>query len=134
MKLDGADMCFACGKDNPISLGLEFELVDDSTAETTFIPSPEHQGYNGMMHGGLVSTLLDEAMAKVLELNEIPAVTAELKTRFKEPVKIGEKLLITGKITDNYKKLYYTEAELKNKKGKILATAEAKFMQAEAKN
>jgi uncharacterized protein (TIGR00369 family) len=123
-----ADMCFACGKDNPISLKLDFSLVDEDTAQTYFTPDKLHQGYNEIMHGGLVTTLLDEAMAKVLELNEIIAVTGEMKTRFKKPVSIGQKLQIIGEIKDNYHSLYFTEARLVDEEGEILAEAEAKFM------
>ena len=133
MEVSGADMCFACGKDNPISLKLDFSLVDETTARTKFTPEKVHQGYNEIMHGGLVSTLLDEAMAKVLELNEIIAVTGEMKIRFKQPVDIEQDLTITGKINKSYRNLYYTEARLEGEKGELLAEAEAKFMEVKSK-
>ena len=129
MESSGPEMCFACGKDNPISLRLEFSLIDENTARAFFTPDKVHQGYKEIMHGGLVTTLLDEAMAKVLELNQIKAVTGELKTRFKKPVNIGKRLTITGEIKDNYHSLYYTEARVEDENGEILAEAEAKFME-----
>ena len=51
--------CFACGKANPIGLKLEFERTEEECS-TAFIPKREHQSYDGRMHGGLISTLLDE--------------------------------------------------------------------------
>ncbi len=129
MKISGDSMCFACGKENPISLGLVFELNDQGQVVADFIPGDVHQGYDNIMHGGLVSTLLDEAMAKVLYLHNIKAVTAEMKTRFKKPVKIGEKVEITGILNDRHGKLLFTEAYLKDKNGQVIARAEAKFIE-----
>ena len=129
MKVTDDNMCFACGIDNPISLKLDFELKDKNTAETTFNPKNVHQGYGGIMHGGLVTTLLDEAMAKVLELNKIVAVTGEINVRFKKAVKIEQELRIRGELIDSYKdKLYFTEAYLYGNNNELLASAEAKFM------
>ncbi len=129
MKLKGDNMCFACGKDNPISLGLEFSLYENNKVEAEFIPAPEHQGYDNIMHGGLISTLLDEAMAKVLYLQGIRAVTAEIKVRFKGAVFIGERLNIYGELIKRHKKLLFTRAFLYNDKGEKLAESEAKFIE-----
>jgi len=129
MEVRNNNMCFACGKDNPIGLKLDFELVEDNIAKAIFKPKEKHQGYGGIMHGGLVTTLLDESMAKVLELNRIAAVTGEIDVRFKKAVKIDQKLKIEGKLLDDYKdKLFYTEAYLYGEDDELLASAEAKFM------
>ncbi len=126
-------MCFACGEENPISLGLKFEEIDENIVEAEFIPGELHQGYDGIMHGGLVSTLLDEAMAYAVGARGISAFTAEIKVRFKKAVKIGEKLKIKGYYKDCYSKsigtIHFTEAEIKGESGKVKAKAEAKFME-----
>ena len=129
MKLSGDSMCFACGRENPISLGLEFELNSHGQAVAAFIARDVHQGYDNIMHGGLVSTLLDEAMAKVLYLHNIKAVTAEMKTRFKKPVKIGDEVEIIGIFNNKHGKLLFTEAYLKDKDDRVIARAEAKFIE-----
>ena len=134
MVVENDNMCFARGEDNPISLRLDFNLVDENTAEAYFEPKKVHQGYSGIMHGGLVTTLLDEAMAKVLELNEIVAVTAEINVRFKKAVNVDQKLKICGEMKDKYKdKIFYTEAYLYGGDNELLASAEAKFMKREVK-
>ncbi len=134
MQLRNDNMCFACGKDNPIGLKLNFELKEENIAEAVFSPDKAHQGYGGIMHGGLVTTLLDEAMAKVLELNKVAAVTGEVNVRFKKSVNIDQNLKIRGILNDDYKnKLFYTEAELYGEDDELLATAEAKFMKVELK-
>lgn len=122
------NMCFACGEDNPISLGLDFEKTEEKTVKAEFKPKKVHQGYNGIMHGGLISTLLDEAMAKVLSLNNIFALTAKMNIRFKKPVSIENKLIITAEIVKNKTGLYFTEAELRDINGELFAESEAKFM------
>ena len=55
-------MCFVCGVNNPIGLHLDF-WMDGEQVWTDFTPGREHQGYPGVMHGGLVATLLDESWA-----------------------------------------------------------------------
>lgn len=123
-------MCFACGRDNPISLKLDFKTDGEDKFRVTadFTPGRLHQGYDGIMHGGLITTLLDEAMAKVISFNGYKGLTAEIKVRFKESVKIGEKLKIVGILSDKRKKLILTESYLENQRGKVLASAEGKFM------
>lgn len=127
------NMCFACGKNNEISLGLEFDFVEDNNevVKAQFIPESVHQGYKGIMHGGLISTLLDEAMVKVAHMNGIEAVTAEINVRYKKPVKIGTDLEIKGILITNRGKLILTESELKDQSGQIYARAEAKLMKIE---
>jgi acyl-coenzyme A thioesterase PaaI-like protein len=128
MELNDDNMCFACGIDNPISLGLNFFLKEDGTVETEFIPQDVHQGYTNIMHGGLISTLLDESMAKVLSYKNIKALTAEIRVKFKKPVMIGQRVIITGILKKTHGKLLFTEALLKDNTGEILANAEGKFI------
>jgi uncharacterized protein (TIGR00369 family) len=122
------DMCFACGKNNPISLGLKFRQTDQNKVVAEFIPGLNHQGYDGIMHGGLVTTLLDEAMVTAIIKEGIEAVTAAINVRFKNPVPIGEKLTVIGYITGNKSRLITTAGYIENSRGEIVATAEAKFM------
>ena len=58
-------MCFACGKKNPIGLKMTFKM-DEKECVSYFTPKEEHQSYNGMMHGGLISVLLDEIIGHYL--------------------------------------------------------------------
>ena len=127
MVLDGDDMCFACGAKNPIGLQLEFE-VEEEVVKAEFIPQEVHQGFDGIMHGGLTSTLLDEVMANTLYLKEVKAVTAKLELKFRQPVPIDEKLIVKGWIEKEKRKTAYTAAELLNTAGEKYAEAEAVFM------
>ncbi|MFW5971960.1 MAG: PaaI family thioesterase [Bacillota bacterium] len=122
------DMCFACGKNNPISLGLNFESSGENTVKCDFTPAPVHQGYEGIVHGGIVSTLLDEAMVSAIIEKGVEAVTAELNVRFRQESIIGQRLLIEGKISRQKSRLIFTEARIVDEEGNIKASASAKFM------
>ncbi len=128
MKKSADTMCFACGEDNPISLKLKYHSVGINQVETKFVPEAEHQSYDGIMHGGLVTTLLDETMAKAITFKGLKAYTAEIKVRFKHQVQIGKELTITGQIEKRKSRLIFTRADIKNKEGEILAKSDGKFM------
>jgi hypothetical protein len=74
--------CFICGDQNPRSLGLEFQAVDVDTVCATFQASPELQGYDGILHGGVIAALLDAAMTHCLFHRGIQAMTGDLHVRF----------------------------------------------------
>ncbi|MFW5991743.1 MAG: PaaI family thioesterase [Halanaerobiaceae bacterium] len=122
------DMCFACGRDNPISLGLDFQVSGNNRVEAEFKPGQNHQGYEGIVHGGIVSTLLDEAMVTAIIESGYEAYTAELRVRFREEIKVDEELKIRGYILDKKSRLVFTEAEVCDLGGKVKARAEGKFM------
>ena len=117
-------MCFACGKDNPIGLKLRFDW-DGETARAEFTPSELHQGWSGIVHGGIISCLLDEAMSYAPLFEKIDTVTAKLQVRIKRPIPIGEPLLITGNITKRTRKLVETKAAIFLKDGTPVAEATA---------
>lgn len=125
--MDELKMCFACGTENPIGLKLDFQLKDDHVI-AYFVPQNAHQGYPGMMHGGLVTTLLDEAMAKVLNMRQIVAVTATIDVKFRHKVPIGEKLTISGQLVKEGKRRCLLKSFLTNPSGKILAEASSVFI------
>ncbi|MCP6651998.1 hotdog fold thioesterase, partial [Klebsiella pneumoniae] len=79
---------------------------------TNFTAGPEHQGYDGIMHGGLISTLLDEIMARYLYAQCLTAVTAKLEVRFRQPTPIREKLTISGWITSKRGKMVELAAKI----------------------
>ncbi|MFN2340598.1 MAG: PaaI family thioesterase [Halanaerobium sp.] len=127
-------MCFACGENNPISLALNFEEVNENKVRAEFRPGEYHQGYQGIIHGGLTATLLDEAMAHVIGFKGIKAFTAELNIRYRKAIEIGEKLELVGKYKSSKKSsiavVHYTQAEIFDQKGNLKAEAEAKFIEA----
>ncbi|WP_179131148.1 PaaI family thioesterase [Candidatus Entotheonella palauensis] len=104
------DHCFACGKHNPDGLGLEF-CFDRETGivHSEFTPPMRYQGYGGVVHGGILATLMDEVMAHSLWQRGIAAVTAKMSLRYREPVPVGERLLLYGRTIEERRKHATTE-------------------------
>ncbi len=123
----GEDYCFACGPKNPIGLHLDFQLSGERFTARKKI-APEYQGYSGIVHGGIVTTLLDEAMGGYLYngLGE-RAVTARLAVRYRNPAPVGEELLIEGWEESRRKGFVNMRAQLSLADGTLLAEATAKM-------
>jgi uncharacterized protein (TIGR00369 family) len=107
-----SDKCFACGQKNPIGLKLKFDW-DGQEVKTKFTPGEYHQGWAGLVHGGIMSCLLDEAMSYAALYSGVNSLTARMQTRFKRPLPIDEPLTVTGSVTKKTRRLVETKAELK---------------------
>ena len=127
MEFTDIGMCFACGQKNPIGLKLEFTEEGDYY-KTQFIPEDAHQGYTDILHGGIMSTIMDEIMGRYLYIKEIIALTVELNVRFKKAVKIGQKLIIEGRIVNNRGRIIEMKGVAKLENGLVVAEATGKFI------
>jgi uncharacterized protein (TIGR00369 family) len=122
MKFETYGNCFVCGEKNQGGLRLSFDIDREKrTLKTTFTALPIFQGYDGIVHGGIISTLLDEAMAKLAFELGYQGVTATLQVRFKRPAPILEPLLVYGEITEISKRLVKATSSITNKDGVLLA-------------
>ena len=134
MELSDDGMCFGCGKNNPIGLKLEFDLDEkNQTVEGKFTARPEYAGYTGIVHGGIVTTMLDEAMVKLLWDMGISAVTAALEVRMVKPVPVGRELTIRARVDSEKGRVIQTSAEVEDENGNVLARGKAKCMKANIK-
>lgn len=120
--------CFACGPDNSRGLHLIFRTCDDGAMTAEWTPEPEMEGYQGIVHGGLVSTVLDEAMAKVVDASGAEALTAELRVRFRQQVPSGRLAHVRGWVASRNKRVINAEAALTDVSGVELAHAWAVFL------
>ncbi|MBI2843573.1 MAG: PaaI family thioesterase [Armatimonadetes bacterium] len=127
MELLDDGWCFACGKKNPIGLKLEFEKLGEEYI-ARFTPGKEHQGYTGITHGGVVATILDEAMARLVWAEGYSAVTAEMTMRLKLPARTGEELIVAGRIVGEDRRTLTCSAEAKCSDGRTVAEASARMM------
>jgi len=124
MRIQGDDYCFACGPANPIGLKLRFRIdAAARAAEATFTPCREHQGYRGVVHGGLLATVLDEAMIKLCWELGIPAVTARFEMDLKKPAMPGEVLRVRGWLEEESRRLIRARAEITDAAGEVVAAA-----------
>ncbi len=106
-------LCYVCGKKNSLGLAVDFEIDRNARASRAlFKPAPLHQGYQGIVHGGILSALLDEAMAKLAFSLGFQAVTAELTVKFKAPAAPGDELVVSGRLTNESSRLIQAEARI----------------------
>jgi len=134
MKFETYGNCFVCGVNNPNGLQLSFEIDKErQTLKTTFVASPTFQGWDGIVHGGMIGTLLDEAMAKLVYELGYQAITASLEIKFKKPAPILEPLNVYGQITKVSKRLIRAKAHVAKEDGTILATGTSTFLKQSAK-
>jgi uncharacterized protein (TIGR00369 family) len=127
MELIDDNYCFVCGKKNPIGLKLDFSF-DGKTITTEFVPQKEHQGYFNIVHGGIISTLLDEVMVKLAIEMGMPAVTAHMDIRLRKALNVGEKITVQAKILEDTKKLVTAYAKAVTEDNVVVADATGKLM------
>ena len=117
-------LCFGCGQNNPIGLKLSFQQVgEDARAE--FTPSELYQGWPGLVHGGILICMLDEAMGWVVMFQGLNCITAEMQIKLKRPVSINEPLIITASITKKTRKLVKSQAAVSLPDGTLIAQGKA---------
>ena len=90
---------------------------------------PEYQGGGGFIHGGIIATVLDEVMAKVVRFSVTErAVTAELRVEYLKPIPVGEEISVEGFLTRREGRQLYHEGEIRDSAGVLLARGQARFV------
>jgi len=116
------DKCFGCGSGNPIGLKLRFQN-QNGLAKAEFTPGPEYQGWPGIVHGGIIGTVLDEAMGYAALFQGKKVVTGKMEIRFRKPAPVGETLTIEGRVTRESKLFLVAEAKATLSDGTVIAEA-----------
>jgi len=124
---DTYQSCFVCGQKNPVGLHLPY-YYDGEIAKAELVIGEGYAGYPGIVHGGIVTALLDEIMEKAIEGLKMWAVTANLNVNFRQPTPTNEMLHLTGWITKSGSRIFRTAAQITLEDGKILAEAEGIFV------
>jgi acyl-coenzyme A thioesterase PaaI-like protein len=119
--------CFVCGEKNDIGLGLQFRQAGGRTI-SEFVPHKAHQGFMDIVHGGIIATVLDEAMVKRVLFEGMEAVTAEISVRFRSPLFVGEKAVVEAEIKRTGGRLLVTCARMIKGDSTVVAEAEAKLI------
>jgi len=124
-----SNRCFGCGPANPAGLHLEFLLAEDgSVICLTTIPE-NYDGHPGYLHGGIIATLLDESMSKVLRARSLSAMTRHLETNYLRPVPSGEPIRLEGHLLRSEGRKHFVEARILNAAGKELANGKGLFIE-----
>ncbi len=119
--------CFVCGSMNPQGLQVSFQRREPGTCSTTWTAGPAHQGYAGIVHGGILSTLLDEVMAHAVIATGVQVVTADMHIKFVRPAPVGFPLTIAGNRTGGRGRLHLAKGVVMMPDGTVLAEAEGRF-------
>jgi acyl-coenzyme A thioesterase PaaI-like protein len=131
-RIQGRDdhYCFGCGALNPHGLHLVFYPREDGLGVwSPWTPEQVHEGYTGIVHGGIISAVLDEVMAWSLYQRQIWAVTAKIEITFRKPVEVGVATRAVGQIDANRGRLIQMSAALRRAADDtLLASANASFI------
>jgi uncharacterized protein (TIGR00369 family) len=125
--------CFACGPDNPHGLHMKFEY-GDGFAKCTIEPGEAFAGWSNIMHGGVVATLLDEAMAHATLSTGERAVTARLEVRFRKAVPTDEPLTVEGRVTGRRGRVFEVSGVIRGADGTEYAHSHSRFVMERAAN
>ena len=121
--------CFACGKDNPEGMRLKFFFDEGHHRAWCKVKLPKkYQGPPGHAHGGIIATLLDEAMGKVNKLRSVVALTSSMAIEYVKPVPLGKTLLVEGTEREIEGRRHFNAAEIRDEAGQVLARSQGVFI------
>ena len=124
-----ANKCFGCGGDNAGGMKLTFEQDNvNRKIVGRFVLGERYQGGGGFAHGGIIATLLDEAMGKVCRFREVRAVTAELRVEYLKPVNVQGEIVVEGRETERKGRNLFMTGEIRNETGEVLARGRGRFV------
>lgn len=119
--------CFACGDKRTGGLHLAFRVLSDGGVAADWLCPAEFQGFDGLLHGGLIATLMDGAMVHALFARGVVARTAGLRVRYRQPVRAGHPAHVVARFCSRTGPLYCLQAEV-CQEGAVRASAQGKFM------
>lgn len=121
--------CFGCGGDNAGGMKLTFEQDNvNRRIVGRFVLGERYQGGGGMAHGGIIATLLDEAMGKVCRFRDVRAVTAELTVEYLKPVSVMQEIVVEGHEAEQKGRNLFLVGEIRNTEGLVLARGRGRFV------
>lgn len=121
--------CFVCGQNNPQGMRLKFTLDE---ARQTFVCrfrlGKRYTGPPGHTHGGIIASILDDAMGKVNKLHHVIALTKEMTVEYLKPVPLHKPLRVEGREQSVHGRQHINVAEIMNEKGEVLARSRGTFI------
>lgn len=119
--------CFVCGENNSGGLGVRF-YAEGELVKGNFTPKEMHVGYKGLVHGGIVAALLDEAMGWPLGLRrQRICVSAEITVRFIRPITLGKRYLVVAQAVSDHRRLGEARAEIRDEENAVYARGNGKY-------
>jgi uncharacterized protein (TIGR00369 family) len=126
--LPGYTNCFVCGKGNPIGLNIAF-FIDQDKIKAEFIPESKHQGFKGIVHGGILFSILDEIMGRTAIITkDVMTMTVEINIKYRKKALVGEKIIFTAQMTKDLGRMIEAQAEARSEDGTLFTEAKGKFI------
>lgn len=127
MEVLSDDQCFVCGPANPQGLHANFVVDKEERRAHCVIRIPsQFQGWQGLVHGGILATLLDEAGVYACRATGEHFVTAELTVKYKLPVPVETELLVSAEVVEQKRKIHFVQARVEAD-GKLLAESSSRI-------
>jgi uncharacterized protein (TIGR00369 family) len=127
-----SNRCFGCGSANSDGLRLEFFHSPEGCVVASPTVGSRFDGHPGYLHGGIIATLLDEAMSKSVRALGKSAMTRKMEVDYQHPVPSGAPLRITGRVTRSEGRKHWAEAIITNADGHTLAKSSGIFIEISA--
>ena len=120
--------CFGCAPENPIGLHMDF-YEDGDDIRCCWIPQTHYQGWLGVLHGGIISTLIDETAGWVVTRKlQAAGMTSRLEVKFHKPIRSDEtQISIRARITEQKRNIVVIHVEVENAHGLVCAEGEATY-------
>ena len=126
--------CFVCGPYNPVGLRIAFRL-DGNVCRGEFRPGPDHCGFDGVTHGGIIFSMLDDVMGNWLFLRGTAAYTARCETRYREKLPTETLVRLEGRVLKRKGRIAVMQGlAIRDDTDTVVAEAEARFMIADESN
>jgi len=124
-------MCLVCGERNPYGLRTAFLELENGELLALFTPREEHQGYPGVLHGGITTAILDETIGRAV-MTKYPeqmwGVTVEMSVRFRKQIPLGQELRVIGRMTKDTRRFFEGTGELLLPDGQVAAEGRGRYM------
>jgi uncharacterized protein (TIGR00369 family) len=121
--------CFVCGQNNPDGMRLKFILDEErQTFVCKFRLGKRYTGPPGHCHGGIIASILDDAMGKVNKLHHVVALTREMTVEYLKPVPLHKSLRVEGREVKVHGRTHVNSAEILNEKNEVLARSRGLFI------
>jgi len=124
--------CFGCGPANAAGLRLEFLLAEDGSVVCLPTIAEIFEGPAGYLHGGIIATLLDEAMSKSVRARGVTAMTRQMEIDYQRPVQSGVPIRLEGRLVRSEGRKHWTEARILSTRGHVLAEGKGLFVEVRA--
>ncbi|MBN2645785.1 MAG: PaaI family thioesterase [Desulfuromonadaceae bacterium] len=127
MQVEDDQFCFVCGTQNPQGMGVHFEVnPEEQRAHARFTIPVHYQGWQGIVHGGILATLLDEVSVYACRSMAPQLVTAELNVRYRKPAPVGQPLDLVAEVVATKKRYFLVKASI-GADGVLYAESESKI-------